>query len=165
MVALLEGGETARFIARRLVILASEDVGLAQSQGLVIAEAAHRAVEFVGLPEARLILAHATVELALMPKSNSVTRALANATDALRRASTVEVPLHLRDGHYSGAHDLGHGSDYLYPHDFPDGWADQQYLPDGIVGGFYEPSPFGSEAAKAALWRERRGQVESPPVE
>jgi putative ATPase len=165
MVALLEGGETARFIARRLVILASEDVGLAQSQGLVIAEAAHRAVEFVGLPEARLILAHATVELALMPKSNSVTRALANATDALRRASTVEVPIHLRDGHYSGAHDLGHGSDYLYPHDFPDGWADQQYLPDGIVGGFYEPSPFGSEAAKAALWRERRGQVESPPVE
>lgn len=165
MVALLEAGESARFIARRLVILASEDIGLAQSNGLIIAEAAHRAVEFVGLPEARLILAHATVELALMPKSNSVTRALANATTAVRNGANVEVPLHLRDGHYAGARELGHGSAYLYPHDFPDGWVDQRYLPDGVLGGFYDPSSQGSEAAKVTIWQERRGHSQEPPVE
>jgi len=165
MITLLESGESARFIARRLVILASEDIGLAQSQGLVIAEAAHRAVEFVGLPEARLILAHATVELALMPKSNSVTSALARATEAVKSGASSVVPAHLRDGHYAGAAALGHGTEYLYPHDFPGSWVQQQYLPDGVSGGFYEPSFEGAEGAKAAQWRERRGESGTSPVE
>ena len=165
MVTLLESGESARFIARRLVILASEDIGLAQSQGLVVAEAAHRAVEFVGLPEARLILAHATIELALMPKSNSVTTALARATESVKGGASSVVPAHLRDGHYAGAASLGHGAQYLYPHDFAGGWVRQQYLPDGVVGGFYEPSPEGVEGSKAAQWRERRGDEGATPVE
>lgn len=165
MVALLESGESARFIARRLVILASEDVGLAQSQGLLIAEAAHRAVEFVGLPEARLILAHATIELALMPKSNSVTAALGRVTDAIRHGASTVVPPHLRDGHYSGAAALGHATSYQYPHDYPHGWVEQQYLPDGVSGGFYEPSREGAEGAKALQWFERRETTTEPPVE
>jgi len=165
MVALLEAGESARYVARRLVILASEDVGLAQSNGLLVAEAAHRAVEFVGLPEARLILAHATIELALMPKSNSVTRALAHATEAVRGAVSTSVPLALRDSHYASASELGHGREYLYPHDFPEGWVDQQYLPDGVEGGYYQPSEHGSEPAKSLRWRERQEQRDGPPVE
>lgn len=165
MVTLLESGESARYIARRLVILASEDVGLAQSQGLLIAEAAHRAVEFVGLPEARLILAHATVELALMPKSNTVTTALAAATAAVRRGGSSVVPAHLRDGHYAGAAQLGHATEYRYPHDFPRAWIDQQYLPEGVTGGFYAPRSEGAEAAKVQAWRERRENEPPSTVE
>lgn len=165
MVTLLESGESARFIARRLVILASEDIGLAQSQGLVVAEAAHRAVEFVGLPEARLILAHAAIELALMPKSNSVTTALARATEAVKGGASSSVPAHLRDGHYAGAAALGHATEYLYPHDYPHGWVNQQYLPDGVAGDFYVPSDEGAEVAKALQWQERRGENGTSPVE
>jgi putative ATPase len=157
MVALLEAGESARFLARRLVILASEDVGLADSSALVLAQAAAQAVEFVGLPEARLTLAHATLALALAPKSNSATRALAATEAALRAGSSTQVPTALRDAHYRGAASLGHGVGYQYPHDAPSGWVDQQYLPDDLVGlSFYEPSTHGREDALARAWRQRR---------
>ena len=157
MVALLEAGESARFLARRLVILASEDVGLADSSALVLAQAAAQAVEFVGLPEARLTLAHATLALALAPKSNSATRALAATEAALRAGSSTQVPTALRDAHYRGAASLGHGVGYQYPHDAPSGWVDQHYLPDDLVGlSFYEPSTHGREDALARAWRQRR---------
>jgi putative ATPase len=170
LVTLLESGESARFLARRLVILASEDVGLAEPTGLLIAEACARAVEFVGLPEARLNLAHATLALALAPKSNSVTRALGAATAAVQAGGLVEVPDHLRDAHYAGAKDLGFGHGYDYPHDFEGGWVDQTYLPAAFVGSrFYEPSAYGRERALVEQWRERTGAAQlvnpEPPVE
>lgn len=156
LVTLLESGESPRFLARRLVILASEDVGLADPTGLLVAESAARAVEFVGLPEARLNLAHATLTLALAPKSNSVTRALGAATDAVREAGNAEVPDHLRGSNYRGAAEQGFGSNYVYPHERPGGWVDQQYLPDALVGRhFYDPSPYGRERALVEQWRER----------
>jgi putative ATPase len=159
LVMLLESGESARFLARRLVILASEDVGLADPTGLLIAESCARAVEFVGLPEARLNLAHATIALALAPKSNSVTRALAAATGAVQAGGAANVPDHLRDAHYAGAGDLGFGYGYDYPHDFPGGWIEQTYLPDALVGQrFYEPSNYGREGSLAHEWRKRTGQ-------
>jgi putative ATPase len=168
LVALLEAGENARFLARRLVILASEDIGLADSQALVVAEAAARAVEFVGLPEARLNLAHAAIYLSLAPKSNSVTRALGAVTSAVR-AGGAEVPTHLRDSHYAGARDMGFGAQYIYPHDVEGGWADQRYLPEELGDAVYfDPSEYGDEAPLASQWRIRRsgaGSKVSPPVE
>ncbi|MHB1251273.1 MAG: replication-associated recombination protein A [Acidimicrobiales bacterium] len=170
LVTLLESGESARFLARRLVILASEDVGLADPIGIVVAEACARAVEFVGLPEARLTLAQATVALALAPKSNSLTRALAAASAAVQAGGTHEVPAHLRDAHYQGARTLGFGAGYAYPHDYHDAWVPQHYLPDELVGSqFYEPTEHGRERALAAQWRERTSDPslahEAPPVE
>jgi putative ATPase len=170
LITLLESGESARFIARRLVILASEDVGLADPIGLLVAESAARGVEFVGLPEARLTLSHATLTLALLPKSNSVTRALGTATAAVQSGGLVEVPAHLRDAHYRSAGLLGHGNDYRYAHDYPEGWVDQQYLPDRFVDAtFYEPSTYGKEASLVAQWRARtnRSHQDGPdsPVE
>lgn len=167
LVTLLESGESARFIARRLVILASEDVGLAEPLGLLVAEAAARAVEFVGLPEARLTLAHATLTLALMPKSNSVTRALGAATQAVQSGGLVEVPAHLRDASYKSAALLGHGTEYRYPHDYPDGWVDQTYLPDvHAESTFFEPSSLGRESALVEQWRARtnRSHQDEPPA-
>jgi putative ATPase len=134
---MLEAGEDARFIARRLVILASEDVGLADPMGLLVADAAARAVEFVGLPEAQLNLAQAVVYLATAPKSNRVTAAIAAARADVRTRPTGEVPVHLRDAHYRGAARLGHGVGYRYPHDHPGGWVEQQYLPDELLGQRY----------------------------
>ena len=170
LVTLLESGESARFLARRLVVLASEDVGLADPMGLVLAESCARAVEFVGLPEARLTLAHATVALALMPKSNSVTRALGAVTRAVGSGGLVEVPDHLRDGHYRGSSDLGFATDYVYPHDVDGAWVDQQYLPDSQMGAvFFEPSDYGRERVLVEQWRARTrtgdGIEPAPPVE
>jgi putative ATPase len=165
LVTLLEAGESARFLARRLVILASEDIGIADGNALLIAEAAARAVEFVGLPEARLTLAHATIRLALSPKSNSVTSALGAVTSAIRAGASTEVPLHLRDGHYRSASDLGHGVGYAYPHDFPGNWVEQRYLPDGVTGGFYEPSSQSSEVRQLEIWRSIQEGLQGPPVE
>jgi len=167
LVTLLESGESARFLARRLVILASEDVGLADPTGLLVAESAARAVEFVGLPEARLTLAHATITLALLPKSNSVTRALGAATAAVQSGGFVEVPTHLRDAHYAGAAKLGFGADYRYAHDYPNGWVAQQYLPDSFKDStFFDPSLYGREASLVAQWRERtnRSHQGEPPA-
>ncbi len=146
MARMLDAGEDARFIARRLVILASEDIGLADSNALLVADAAARAVEFVGLPEASLNLAHAVVYLATAPKSNSATIAIARARDDAR-AQGGTVPVHLRDAHYPGARQLGHGTGYDYPHDHPEGWVAQQYRPDAFEGrSYYEPTEHGDEA-------------------
>ena len=143
---MLEAGEDARYIARRLVVLASEDIGMADSFSLVVADAAARAVEFVGLPEAQLNLAHAVVHLATAPKSNRVTVALGRAQSDVRERAGGEVPNHLRDGHYKGAKSLGHGQGYDYPHDSPEGWVDQQYRPSELEGRvYYDPSPHGRE--------------------
>jgi putative ATPase len=170
LVTLLESGESARFIARRLVILASEDVGLADPLGLLVAESAARAVEFVGLPEARLTLAHATITLALMAKSNSVTRALGAVTAAVQAGGLVEVPAHLRDASYGSAKKLGHGTDYEYAHAHPGGWVDQQYLPDKWKNEtFFDPSDYGREGPLVEQWRTRTNRSHQdepiPPVE
>ena len=161
---MLEGGEDARFIARRLVILASEDVGLADPLALVVADAAARAVEFVGLPEAQLNLAQAVVYLACAPKSNSVTVALGRARADAREGPRADVPTHLRDAHYPGAQALGHGRGYRYPHDDPRGWVAQDYRPPEVADHvYYEPSDHGAEPALAkGLHRRRRSRGEEP---
>ncbi len=145
---MLEAGESPRFIARRLVILASEDVGMADPSALLVASAAAHAVEFVGLPEAQLNLAQATVHLALAPKSNRVTVALGAAQRDVREGPSTTVPAHLRDAHYAGAAEIGHGGGYLYPHDADSGWVAQQYLPDELVDRrYWSASPHGAEPA------------------
>ncbi|MEZ5310996.1 MAG: replication-associated recombination protein A [Microthrixaceae bacterium] len=154
---MLEAGEDARFIARRIVIAASEDIGLADSNALVVAEAAARAIEFVGLPEARINLAHAVVYLALAPKSNAAYMGLERAVADVRNGPVGEVPPHLRDAHYKGAKSLGHGKGYQYPHDHPDGWVAQRYLPDALANAtYYKPSVNGDEAELVDQWVKRR---------
>jgi len=154
---MLDAGEDARFIARRLVILASEDVGMADPISLVVADAAARAVEFVGLPEARLNLAQAVVHLATAPKSNRVTVALGRAGVDARTSGVGEVPMHLRDAHYRGAAQLGHGDGYRYPHDDPTGWVDQRHRPDEVEGNvYYDPSSHGAESEVAERMADRR---------
>ncbi len=160
---MLDAGEDARFVARRLVILASEDVGLADPMALVVADAAARALELVGLPEAALNLAEATVYLACAPKSNRVNEALARAREDVRNGPRGEVPAHLRDAHYRGARELGHGQGYRYPHDAPSGWVPQQYRPDGVEGNVYfEPSDHGAERELGERLRRRRGRPSGP---
>jgi putative ATPase len=150
MARMIEGGEDPRFLARRMVILASEDIGLADPQALLIAEAAARAVEYVGLPEAALNLAEAVIYLARAPKSNSVVVALGRANEDVRSGAQQEVPNHLRDSHYKGAESLGHGQGYVYPHGDPSGVVAQQYRPEALEGHvYYEPSPHGAESRKA----------------
>ena len=154
---MLDAGEDARFIARRLVILASEDVGMADPMSLVVADAAARAVEFVGLPEAGLNLAQAVVHLATAPKSNRVTVALGRAGVDARASGVGEVPMHLRDAHYRGAAQLGHGDGYRYPHDDPTGWVDQRHRPDEVEGNvYYDPSSHGAESEVAERMAGRR---------
>ena len=151
---MLHAGEDIRFIARRIVICASEDVGMADSNALVVAMAAQQAVEFVGLPEANLLLAHATVYLATAPKSNRCTVAIGKASKEVREGRTLAVPTHLRDGHYKGAERLGHGKGYQYSHDFEGAYVPQAYLPEGRV--FYEPTENGMEKRvkeRLAYWK------------
>jgi putative ATPase len=157
---MLAAGEDARFVARRLVILASEDVGMADPMALLVADAAARAVEFVGLPEAQLNLAQAVVHLASAPKSNRVTTALGAAQADVADRPAGQVPAHLRDAHYQGAARLGHGRGYQYPHDDERGWVDQAYRPDHLQGRvYYDPSAHGEEPGRAARWlRDRRGR-------
>jgi putative ATPase len=144
---MLEAGEDARFIARRLVILASEDIGMADPMSLLVADAAARAVEFVGLPEASLNLAQAVVHLARAPKSNRTAQALWRAQDDVKNMPHGEVPPHLRDASYWAAKRLGHGVGYQYPHDDPRGWVSQEYRPEPVAGRiYYEPSGHGEEA-------------------
>jgi putative ATPase len=143
---MLEAGEDARYIARRLVILASEDVGMADPNALPLATAAAHAVEYVGLPEAQLNLAHAVVYLATAPKSNSSTVALGAAMADVRERRTGPVPSHLRDSHYPGAQHLGHGEGYVYPHDTPEGWVPQEYRPAEIADSiYYTPTGRGAD--------------------
>ncbi len=147
LAVMLEGGEDPRFIARRMVILASEDIGNADPQALLVADAAARAVDRVGLPECALNLAQACVYLALSPKSNASYRALAAARAEVRRNGAKTPPDHLRDAHYPGAGELGRGDGYRYPHDEPDGVGDQRLLPEGLEeAGFYKPTERGFEA-------------------
>lgn len=143
---MVEAGEDPRFIARRLVVHASEDIGLADPTALQAAVAALHASSFVGLPEARLPLAQAVVHLATAPKSNAIIRAIDSALADVRAGLAGAVPSHLRDAHYSGAESLGHGVTYRYPHDDERGVVAQQYAPDEIVGRhYYEPSAHGFE--------------------
>ena len=140
---MLYAGEDIRFIARRIVICASEDVGMADSNALVVAVAAQQAVEFVGMPEAQLILAHAAVYIATAPKSNRTTVAIGKATRDVKSGVTLAVPRHLRDAHYRGAKKLGHGEGYKYAHDYEGGYVPQAYLPEGKI--YYEPTENGLE--------------------
>jgi len=151
---MLVAGEDPRFLARRLVILASEDIGMADPTSLLTAVAAAQTVALIGMPEAQLTLAHATVHLATAPKSNAVTTALGAAMGDIRAGKAGLVPAHLRDGHYSGAAQLGHAQGYRYPHDDPDGVVAQQYPPDEISDAdYYRPSTHGAE-------REIAGRVD-----
>ena len=144
---MLEAGEDPRYIARRLLILASEDIGMADPSALLTASAAANAVATLGMPEARITLAHATVHLALAPKSNAVMLAIDSAIEDVQRGGIGNVPKHLRDGHSPGARVLGHGASYVYPHDLAAGIAAQQYLPDALVGReYYLPTERGAEA-------------------
>ena len=148
---MLVAGEDARFIARRLVIFASEDVGLADPTALTVATAAAHAVEYVGLPEVQLNLAQAVIHLATAPKSNSATAAIGAAMADVRAGRGGPVPRGLRDAHYSGARGLGHGAGYRYPHDDHRGVVTQQYAPDDLVGtDYYQPSGHGAERAVAS---------------
>ncbi|MBV9097000.1 MAG: replication-associated recombination protein A, partial [Frankiaceae bacterium] len=157
---MVEAGEDPRFIARRLVILASEDVGLADPQALTVAVAAAQAVQLVGLPEGRLNLAEATIYLALAPKSNAVIRAIEAAAADVRAGLAGPVPAHLRDSHYPGAKRLQHGKGYRYPHDFPDGVVQQQYAPDAVADrDYYHPADRGAERTIAARLAALRGAV------
>ncbi|HNF05803.1 MAG TPA: replication-associated recombination protein A [Mycobacterium sp.] len=143
---MLAAGEDPRFVARRLVILASEDIGMADPSALQTAVAAAQTVQLIGMPEAQLTLAHATVHLATAPKSNAVTTALGAAMADIRSGKAGLVPAHLRDGHYSGAAKLGNAQGYRYPHDDPDGVVAQQYPPDDLVGvDYYRPTSHGGE--------------------
>jgi putative ATPase len=157
---MLEAGEDARFIARRLVILASEDVGMADPMSLLVADAAARAVEFVGLPEAQLNLAHAVIHLATAPKSNRVTAALGAAQTDVKERPAGQVPLHLRSSAYYGAKKLGHGIGYEYPHEDPRGWVPQEHRPPEVAGRvYYEPSDHGFEREIAERMRARDDQA------
>ncbi|MCB1210837.1 MAG: replication-associated recombination protein A [Verrucomicrobiales bacterium] len=140
---MIYAGEDIRFIARRIVIAASEDVGLADSNALRVAVAAQQAVEFIGMPEARIILSHATLYVATAPKSNRAYLAIDAALEDLKQGRTLPVPKHLRDAHYAGAKSFGHGEGYLYPHDFEDGFVPQRCLEGGKI--YYEPTANGLE--------------------
>jgi putative ATPase len=154
---MMEAGEDPRFIARRLVILASEDIGLADPTALPTAVAAAQAVQLIGMPEARLNLAQATIALAVAPKSNAVTVAIEAASADVRAGKIGPVPPHLRDAHYAGAGKLGHGKGYVYSHDEPFGIAEQQYAPDVVAGTrYYEPTALGAEAAVKERWERVR---------
>ncbi|MDQ1619372.1 MAG: putative ATPase [Actinomycetota bacterium] len=157
---MIEAGEDPRFIARRLVILASEDVGLADPAALPVAVAAAEAVALIGMPEGRLNLAQAVIHLALAPKSNAVIMAVDAALDDVRRGLAGPVPSYLRDAHYRGAQQIGHGRGYRYPHDEPGGVAAQQYAPDAVAARtYYKPTRYGAEARLADLWDKLRALI------
>lgn len=157
MARMLEGGEDVRFLARRLVILASEDVGNADPQALVLAVAAMQACEFVGLPECQLALSQAVTYLACAPKSNAATVAIGEARRDVREGRLLPVPVHLRDKHYAGAETLGHGQGYEYAHNAPGGVAAQDYL--GVEREYYRPVDRGFERELAARLEEIRRRL------
>jgi putative ATPase len=160
---MIEAGEDPRFIARRLVVHASEDVGLADPTALLAATAAAQAVQLIGMPEARLNLAQATLHLALAPKSNAVITAIDAALADVRSGHAGAVPPALRDGHYRGAARLGSARGYRYPHDSADGILAQQYPPDELVGrDYYRPTLRGAERALAERLEKLRAAVRGP---
>jgi len=155
---MLEAGEDPRFICRRMIILASEDIGLADPNALQVAVAAFHALDYVGMPEARLSLAHAAIYLSCAPKSNAVIKAVDAALRDVRQKDIGTVPGHLRDTSYRGSGALGHGEGYKYPHDFPGNYIEQQYLPDQLLGArYYCPSDNGVEQRiKQSMYRNRK---------
>jgi putative ATPase len=157
---MLESGEDPRFIARRLVIFASEDVGNADPLALLVANGAWDAVEKVGLPECQLNLSQAVCYLATAPKSNACTVAIGAASKDVKEGRTLPVPLHLRDSHYQGAKQFGHGTDYKYAHDHGDGWVDQEYIPADVE--YYHPTDRGHEAKIKARLEELRRRKKKP---
>lgn len=162
LVRMLEAGEEPRFLARRIVIAAAEDVGNADPQALVVAQAAADATEFIGLPECRIPLVQAAIYVATAPKSNATIKALGAATEDIRQKRVLPVPVHLRDAHYAGANRLGHGKGYQYSHASPDGWVDQDYL--GVERTYYEPTDRGFEAEirrRLEELKKRRDAAES----
>jgi putative ATPase len=161
---MLEAGEDPRFIARRIAILASEDIGNADPMALVVASAAFDVVEKVGMPEAQLTLAHAAIYMATAPKSNAAAQAIWEAMKDVREGRTLPVPKHLRDAHYSGSARLGHGANYKYPHDYQGGFVEQDYL--GVDKMYYRPTDHGQEAEIRRRMHELRGRDgESPDDE
>lgn len=153
---MIYAGEDPRFIARRLVIHAAEDVGLADPQALVQAVAAAEAVEKVGLPEGRIVLAQAALYIALAPKNNSVITSIDAALSAVEKCSGGQVPLHLRDAHYKGAAQFGHGCGYKYPQNYPGGWVQQNYLPENLKARkFYKPTGRGRERDLYLAFKKR----------
>ncbi len=157
---MVEAGEDPRFIARRLVILASEDIGLADPTSLLAAVAAADAVALIGMPEGRINLAQAVIHLSLAPKSNAVVMAVDSALADVRAGLAGPVPPHLRDAHYGGAGKVGSGIGYVYPHDQPGGVAGQQYPPDAVLPRtYYRPTRHGAEARLAELWEKLRTLV------
>jgi putative ATPase len=161
---MIEAGEDPRFLARRIMIFASEDVGMADPTCLQVAVAAAQAVQMIGLPEGRLNLAQAVIHCALAPKSNAVIKAIGAASDDVRRGLIGQVPGHLRDAHYPGAAKLGHGKGYQYPHDFEHGLVKQDYAPEEIRGRrYYEPTRHGGEAHFADRWSKIREFLRGRP--
>lgn len=153
---MLEGGEDPMFIGRRLMIVAAEDIGLADPSALPLAVAAVQAVQMIGLPEGRIPLAEATIYCALAPKSNAAYLAIGRAQQAVRQGEAPPVPMHLRDASHSGSKKMGYGKDYIYPHDDPRHWVPQNYLPEGLTRTrFYEPGCLGAEQALVARWLQR----------
>jgi putative ATPase len=163
LAAMLEGGEDPKFIARRMIIFASEDVGNADPSALLVAVAASRAVEFVGLPECRINLSQAAAYLALAPKSNAANAAIDAAMAEVHRRGNLAPPPHLRDAHFPGARHLEHGIGYKYPHSFG-GWVEQQYLPDALRGRVYYRPVRGVEAALAGRLEELRAAADKGRV-
>ena len=162
---MLEAGEDARFIARRMIIFASEDVGMADPTALVVAVAAAHALEHVGLPEAQLNLSQAAIHMATAPKSNRTALAIWNARADVQAGEVGEVPAHLRDAHYQGAKVLGHGVGYDYPHDHPDGWVAQQHLPaEQFDKRYYQPTGHGAEAQVREGMTARETARETAPT-
>jgi putative ATPase len=160
---MLESGEDPRFIARRMLICASEDVGNADPQALILAAAAVQACEFVGLPECQLALSQTVLYIAAAPKSNASTTAITKAREDVRSGRTLPVPMHLRDRSYQGAAKLGHGEGYQYSHNAPDAWIDQEYLPEARI--YYEPTDRGYEAQIKERLDELRLRRQHPPAE
>lgn len=162
---MIDAGEDPKFIARRLVISASEDVGNADPQGLQVAVAAFQAVDVIGMPEGRIILAQATAYLASAPKSNASYMGINQAMEEIRNGGSTEIPAHLRDAHYKGAEKLGHGKGYLYPHNYPGSHVPQQYLPDALRGrAFYRPTTNGYEKTISEYLR-RIGKLEKQDID
>jgi putative ATPase len=154
---MLEAGEDPRFIARRLMISASEDIGLADNAMLQLAVSAAQTVALIGMPEARITLSQATIALALAPKSNSAYLAIDRAIEDIRSGDIGTVPAHLRDSHYARAGDLGHGVGYLYPHNEASGVSPQSYLPDPLnQARYYNPNDRGEEAVLLQVWTRIR---------
>ncbi|HHT9153269.1 MAG TPA: replication-associated recombination protein A, partial [Candidatus Hypogeohydataceae bacterium YC40] len=166
MAKMLEAGEDPRFIARRIVILAAEDVGNADPMALVLACSALNALEFVGMPEARIPLAQAVTYLATAPKSNASYLAIEKAQEDVKKERTQPVPKHLRDANYPGAIKLGHGVGYKYPHNYKGQWVEQEYMSEGSV--YYEPKEVGLEAEikkRLEEWRKKKGMTKNENTE